>query len=748
VTSIAECLHCPCDLFNGFLWLSSYVECLLESLIVDCVLEVMEDKTMNTRRIDGLGDIFDDIDGSLRVRRIVDNVFDISRRIDKLASLETRLGKPFHMKRYVSVVRHKAMWLGPRTGGNWFDIDQSGVLLQFERTDGLHVVLLPCSGTDDSCTTQVRSGDGNVLLSTRNDSSDLQISGQRAFVAYGTDVNALVEQLFAVCGEYVLSARTEPIRQPQWKPRWVDGLMYCTWNGLGSGISHGSILDALKELQDSGVRVSGIIIDDGWQHIAGDRELVDFEADPNRFPKGLKGLVDDIRTSFPYIKDVGVWSTIVGYWNGFSHGSKADQAYKTIDCQWGNRTIRVVDRDDVFKFYEDYFSHLQDCGINCVKIDSEEVFDTLNDPKVRDRLWRVYQDALRINSVKYFGGQIIYCMAMVPNIMLYALRQTDRPIPVFRNSDDFFPDDMASHFWHVYANFYNTIYTRHLYVLLDFDMFQTKLERGRRDKLYDRVMSLHAAARCISGGPVYFTDTPRIHDVDLLKALSSRGANHHDVVLRPNNVASPLDPYKPYDSTSLHWIKNSAGPTGEESYLLGAFNISHDTVSESVDWTQFTGAGFILRSYKSGDLWSPSNHREMSLSSGDWDIVTAAPLVSVNRTTDLHDWELVSSAPLHESSGSSIALFGLIDNISGSAGLCSVDVIDGGSSVVVSMELKAYGIVGLYASFPVDNVEAFVNGVAVDSKYITKGKLLTIDIRDSEQMTKSADTVRAEVRFN
>lgn len=46
-------------------------------------------------------------------------------------------------------------------------------------------------------------------------------------------------------------------------------------------------------------------------------------------------------------------------------------------------------------------------------------------------------------------------------------------MPFFRNSDDFFPDAMESHSWHIYANAINALWTAHYPVVGDWDMFQS-----------------------------------------------------------------------------------------------------------------------------------------------------------------------------------------------------------------------------------------------------------------------------------
>src|SRR5271163_4632165 len=89
--------------------------------------------------------------------------------------------------------------------------------------------------------------------------------------------------------------------------------------------------------------------------------------------------------------------------------------------------------------------------------------------------------------------------------IFHSFLHTTTPRIMLRNSDDFFPDIPSSHPWHVFCNAHNALLVQHLNVLPDWDMFQTSHPYS----------GFHAAARCISGGPIYITDSPGQHNVSL-----------------------------------------------------------------------------------------------------------------------------------------------------------------------------------------------------------------------------------------
>ena len=75
-----------------------------------------------------------------------------------------------------------------------------------------------------------------------------------------------------------------------------------------------------------------------------------------------------------------------------------------------------------------------------------------------------------------------------------------------RASDDFYPRDPASSTPHIAACAYNSVFHSPI-VQPDWDMFHSKHPAAR----------LHAVARAVSGGPIYISDKPGQHDVDLLR---------------------------------------------------------------------------------------------------------------------------------------------------------------------------------------------------------------------------------------
>ena len=70
-----------------------------------------------------------------------------------------------------------------------------------------------------------------------------------------------------------------------------------SWNVFGEHIDEAKILRTAHALVDSGMRDVGweyVMLDDGWQKTRGSRFLYPLEHDPDKFPRGIASLADDI----------------------------------------------------------------------------------------------------------------------------------------------------------------------------------------------------------------------------------------------------------------------------------------------------------------------------------------------------------------------------------------------------------------------------------------------------------------------
>lgn len=633
--------------------------------------------------------LFSDSDSDLKVRPMDSEVhgvdiFELSATVpaSKDGWVRTTVGSPLSLEHFYALVKIRRPWMGPRQGAEQFEIDTADALMMgYLRSDGRHVVVLAISGLVDTTTYIKSGGDGQVFLNSRNDSDEPQTC--QALVATGLDWKMTSETTFKAARNLlqrfgVTEDDSPEDMEPLWRETWYDGLGYCTWNSLGRELTHGRVIEALQDLHDKGVFISTVIIDDNWQTLDEQRRWERFEAN-EFFPKGLKGLTSEIRGRFSSVQHIAVWHAIIGYWEGVSPDGWIAQNYKCTTVKWhGGNDVTVVDEIDVERMYNDFYRFLRQSGIDCIKCDVQSSLSDFDHGVDRKRLGPAYQDAFKINGLKYFAGKVIYCMSMMPDIFFHSLLLRTGPTVLLRNSDDFYPDIPDSHPWHLFCNAMNNIFTSNFNVLPDWDMFQTSLPE---------YAGLHAAGRCISGGPIYITDSPYSHSLPLINRMSATSIRppNRATILRPALVSLPLDPYIRYNSNRLLKISTVFNTAA----MLAVFNVSQDENSELISLPEFTHLEedrlYVLRQHSTGKIFGPASP------------VSDRTLLSL--TLPVAGWEFLSALPVTRSeAGFDVAVLGLTGQLTGAAAVAYSWIGKDGAMTLVQATLKALGVLGIYVS--------------------------------------------------
>lgn len=646
------------------------------------------------------------------------------------------IGKVNQISRWFSLVRLWSPWLAPRQGKTKFELDKDGVLVSFLRKDGKHVVVLGISGVEDVVTTFINDEEGNLIIKGRNDNTETGTSRVLVAVAESFEVaNAAVmyqaRKIVATHGsattqEEITSLINDKVK-PEWLEEWYDGFTYCTWNALGQDLTADKIYTALDDLEKENINITNLIIDDNWQSLsAGDsqfqRAWTDFEANKDGFPQGLKVLTTEIRKRHPNINHIAVWHAILGYWGGVSPDSWISQHYKTIQVEkepgvaGGNFT--VVAAEDAQRMYNDFYAFLSSVGIDSAKTDAQFFLDMLLHAPDRRALITQYQDAWTLAHLRHFSSRAISCMSQSPQLLFHSQLPTKKPRLLVRNSDDFFPEIPASHPWHIFCNAHNSLLTQHLNVLPDWDMFQTSHPWA----------GFHAAARAVSGGPIYFTDYPGQHDIKLIHQMTAQTPRGKTVILRPHTVGKSTDPYNAYDSQAVLKISTYVGFARSGTGILGLFNVAGQALSEFIHLESFPGTEegeYVISSFRTGTFSKP--------------VKRSQPQAMVGVDLKVQGWEILTAHPLHAFTVSgkpvSVSVLGLLGKMTGSAALSGQDIyVEENGRLRFWVQLKALGVLGLYISdlearSVEENFIVLISGKPVKAETVkVKGKVLEIDV--------------------
>ncbi|KAG5993017.1 hypothetical protein E4U43_003600, partial [Claviceps pusilla] len=515
-----------------------------------------------------------------------------------------------------------------------------------------------------------------------------------------------------------------------------------TWNSLGQQLSETSLLDAIGKLAQNEIHITNLIIDDNWQsidragHDQSQHGWVEFEADKHAFPSGLRHLVKSIRKLHPDIGHVLVWHALLGYWGGISPDGVIAATYKTSIVAQSSQdqpALTVVAREDIARLYDDFYTFLVESGIDGVKTDAQVMLDLLAEAPDRRELISTYLDEWSKASQKHFGAKVISCMSQFPQALFRSQLPQSHLEKIVRNSDDYFPNEPASHPWHIWANAHNAIFTRFLNVVPDWDMFQSI--HGHSE--------FHAAARCVSGGPVYITDVPGEHNMDLIKQMTALTPLGRTIILRPSSLGSSIHHYEKYDGGSLLKIGSYHGASQAGTGILGVFNVSTRRINELLPLEYFPGVlpsmDYVIRAHTTGKL-SELFGTEKSVSGS---------LISVS--LDVQEYEILYAFPVTSFEGRKYVnghagVVGLAGKMTGCAALTAISISKPRAGRLdLFCSLRALGILDVFVStLPSmtigDDIMVTIDDVPVPVETVgkneTDARVLDIDVEQAWKVMK------------
>lgn len=450
------------------------------------------------------------------------------------------------------------------------------------------------------------------------------------FVAAGECPYTLISESSASVAKFF---STGGLRREKAVPDFVDLFGWCTWDAFYKNVSADKVTIGLKHFRDGGISLPLLILDDGWQSwelAASGEELLTSLAPNERFGGDLSVLVNETKIHHG-VRRFLVWHAFMGYWGGicsqalpgydavtqprsFGPGILSQNAKWNVE-PWGTQITRPSPLG-ITKFYEDYHSALAAQGVDGVKVDAQALLESVSGgEKGRVASAKGYREALDRSVSFHFDGRLINCMSSTSECAYLA------KTAVMRSSDDFLPLVPESHGMHLYTNAHVGMWFGE-FMLLDWDMFQSSHERG----------SFHAAARAISGGPVYVSDKSGDHDFSVLRRLVLSDGT----ILRSEYSARPtLDCLfiSPHESSVPFKIFNINGDCG----VIGAFNLNHDAISgpspvagsvSIADIPHLTGEDYVGFLHQQDHLWRASRNtiQTIKLHEGAWELVSFAPV--------------------------------------------------------------------------------------------------------------------------
>ncbi|KAK9726693.1 hypothetical protein RND81_05G231100 [Saponaria officinalis] len=506
---------------------------------------------------------------------------------------------------FVSLFRYKIWWMIPGfgTSGNEVPVETQMLLVEIKEksvlldeasesssTQTFYVLLLPVlegpfraslQGTPSNelhfC---VESGDPDVQTT--------QVS-ESVFINSGDNPFELIKNSIRILAAH---KGTFSHLENKKMPAHLDWFGWCTWDAFYQDVTPEGIIEGLESFSEGGCVPRFLIVDDGWQDTV--NEFVkegEEHKEGTQFATRLRSIKENNKfrnlTSSNYttllefisfvkekygLKYVYMWHALVGYWGGLlpsseplkkydpklvypvqspgNVGNLRDVAMDSIE-RYG---IGLVNPDKIYDFYNDYHSYLASVNVDGVKVDVQNVVETIGSGYGgRVRLTSGYQRALEESVAKNFKNNNLICCMSHNSDSIFSSQKS----AVGRASEDFMPREATSQTLHIASVSFNSLLLGEI-VVPDWDMFHSKHDAA----------DFHAASRAVGGCAVYASDKPGNHNFEILKklVLSDGSILRARFAGRPTRDCLFKDPVM--DGKSLLKIWNLNKLTG----IVGVFN--------------------------------------------------------------------------------------------------------------------------------------------------------------------------------
>jgi raffinose synthase len=466
-------------------------------------------------------------------------------------------------------------------------------------------------------------------------------------------------------------------------PNWLDYLGWESGLAMGLNVSHENIVEAVKSLVDAGYSPGFVLIDEGWQHVENEF-LTSFEADLMRFPKGIKGVVEDLVKLG--IKHIGVWHGMMGYRGGVH----ADLA-KTYDlpCDAKGRYFLGCDLGRTFEFFYDYYGYLREQGVTFIKVgDQSSVADFCHNDIEVTALYKNLQHAMQAaTSIQFNSAHFNTECLRNENLFYWGSSRIARAAEDINIAT---PDGALSA---IRNNLTNSLWLQHL-MKPDFDAWLTHGE-------YCEALAIFHA---LSGSINVIGDPSGKHNKSLInKFVLPSGrilkADNPLTLCQESVFCDPLEEKKIYKAFTF---KGGYG-------IVGAFNLNkagrtlHGTVSPK-DVEGLKGDLFALLSHHNGF------------------IKIVQPDESVAITLKPHQSDVFTFAPVHDG----IAVLGGCSFFLAPGPLLDVDIEE--ESIHISTLVSTRILI--YCERQI--LEVRRNGKTIPWEYESKRHILSIDSRDRD----------------
>ncbi|XP_074294672.1 putative galactinol--sucrose galactosyltransferase 2 [Silene latifolia] len=497
--------------------------------------------------------------------------------------------------KFLSLFRFKIWWMMPRIGTSASDLRPETQLLLLEVKDNctFYILILPVlEGAFRSSLQGTQTNELQFCLESGDPDVQTAHVSESVFVNFGENPYELIKNSIKILAEHKGTFNHVDDKK---LPAHLDWFGWCTWDAFYREVNPEGIRQGFESLSQGGFTPRFLVIDDGWQDTYNEFQN-EAEKHSGSSDFGFATRLRDIKENdkFRYLnstdeyttlpeffnflkmryglKCIYVWHAVLGCWGGVLPSSEALQKYSPklvhpVQSPGNVGNLRdvamdgiekygmgVIDPEKISDFYSDYHNYLASIGVDGVKVDIQNVVETIGSGYGgRVRMTSIYLRGLEEAVEKNFGNNNLICSMSHNTDSLFSSKKS----AVARAYEDFMPREPTFQTVHIAGVSFNSLILGEL-VQPDWDMFQS----------LHYAADFHAASRAIGGCGVYVSDKPGSHDFEILKrlVLSDGSILRARFAGRPTRDCLFIDPVMDGESLLKIWNLNNL------SGVIGVFN--------------------------------------------------------------------------------------------------------------------------------------------------------------------------------
>ncbi|WP_422351094.1 Sip1-related alpha-galactosidase [Flagellimonas sp.] len=392
----------------------------------------------------------------------------------------------------------------------------------FQLTNGNYLTLLPLSG-DASVSWLEITEDGRLVLDYGTLGTQAVPSDSKVPLLAWYESESMYESLFKTW-ELALTHQNQfasaSLRNTKEYPEPLEYLGWCTWEQYKKTINEEILVNAIDNIEESGVPVRWYLIDDGHQNDKGNK-LLSYEPNPEKFPNGWNPITS--RKSEEGIKWMGIWHGFLSHWNGVhvDHSMPELSPYLMPNPKREDGLLPKDDMESSRAFYDYMISAIDGQGFDFMKTDNVsrstiEYYGSANPAKSQ------MQNVLALEEACLEQGfGLMNCSAQNTIDMLNA-----KSSATMRTSPDYIKHDLATSKSQILQSVFNVLWLGQT-LWPDHDMFHSS------DTEVGETM---AVTKALSGGPIYLSDDPKEFNPSVIEPLCYEDGK----LIRPEAPGVPM----------------------------------------------------------------------------------------------------------------------------------------------------------------------------------------------------------------